>query len=176
MNGVTDAQQRLSLRCRLVAPHNGPAPLSTRAEYHRHATKPLMPARSLDREDFHNPSEEDMTRKLMTLFAAAAVLSGIAMTTTVFAETGTSSSRPERPHAMMGDHGGMMNMLGQMSPDQMRQMTAMMDTCNNMMGSKSSDASNRSGLDFQSGQNFGTGPYDGRDWDAARRNIMTNGS
>ena len=118
-----------------------------------------------------------MTRKLMTLFAAATVLSGIAMTTTVFAETGTSSSQPPRPNAMMGDHGGMMNMMGQMSPGQMQQMMAMMDTCNNMMQRKSSNASNGSGpTDFHSSQNFGTGPYDGRDWNAARQHFMTTGS
>jgi len=38
---------------------------------------------------------------------------------------------------MMGDHGGMMNMMGQMSTDQMKQMTRMVDNCNRMMKSMS---------------------------------------
>jgi len=38
---------------------------------------------------------------------------------------------------MMGDHAGMMNMMGQMSPDHMKQMTAMIDNCNRMMASMS---------------------------------------
>ena len=36
---------------------------------------------------------------------------------------------------MMGDHAGMMNMMGQMSPDHMKQMTAMIDSSNRMMES-----------------------------------------
>jgi hypothetical protein len=38
---------------------------------------------------------------------------------------------------MMGDHAGMMNMMGQTSPDHMKQMTAMIDNCNRMMESMS---------------------------------------
>jgi hypothetical protein len=38
---------------------------------------------------------------------------------------------------MMGNHGGMMNMMGQMSPDQMKLMTSMMEKCNRMMDSAS---------------------------------------
>ena len=34
---------------------------------------------------------------------------------------------------MMGDNGGMMGMMGQMSPDHMKTMTAMIDNCNRMM-------------------------------------------
>jgi hypothetical protein len=34
---------------------------------------------------------------------------------------------------MMGDHEGMMGMMGQMSPDLMKQMTRMVDNCNRMM-------------------------------------------
>jgi hypothetical protein len=37
----------------------------------------------------------------------------------------------------MGDQGGMMNMMGQMSADQMKQMTRMVDNCNRMMESMS---------------------------------------
>jgi hypothetical protein len=36
---------------------------------------------------------------------------------------------------MMGDHAGTMNMMGQMSPGHMKQMTAMIDSCNRMMES-----------------------------------------
>jgi hypothetical protein len=36
---------------------------------------------------------------------------------------------------MMGDRGGMMNMMGQMSPDHMKQMSRMVDNCNRMMES-----------------------------------------
>jgi hypothetical protein len=38
---------------------------------------------------------------------------------------------------MMGDHGGIMGMMGQMSPDHMKQMTEMMNNCNRMMESVS---------------------------------------
>ena len=38
---------------------------------------------------------------------------------------------------MMGDNAGMMNMMGQMSPDHMKQMTAMIGSCNRMMESMS---------------------------------------
>ena len=36
---------------------------------------------------------------------------------------------------MAGDQGGMMNMMGQMNPDQMKQMTRMVENCNRMMES-----------------------------------------
>jgi len=94
-----------------------------------------MPARSPVVQIAHNPREEDMTRKLTTLFAAAAVLGGIAATTTVFAEETTPSPQPPHTEGPMGGHGGMMNMMGQMSPDQMKQMTRMVDNCNRMMES-----------------------------------------
>ena len=42
---------------------------------------------------------------------------------------------------MGDDHGGMMNMMGQMTPDQMRQMTRMVDNCNRMMESMSNTPS-----------------------------------
>jgi hypothetical protein len=77
-----------------------------------------------------NPKEEDMTRKLNTLFATAAVLMGITTATAVFAQEGTPASQSPRMQGMMGDHGGMM---GQTSPDRTKQMTGMMDRCNHMM-------------------------------------------
>jgi Spy/CpxP family protein refolding chaperone len=72
-----------------------------------------------------------MTRKLTMLFAA--ILAGLVTTTTVFAEENTPSSTPPRPAhgtGMMGDHAGMMR---QISPDQMQQMTRMVDNCNHLM-------------------------------------------
>lgn len=80
-----------------------------------------------------------MTRKLTTLFSAAAILGGIIAATTVFADENTPSSQPPRvaQGTTMGDHGGMTNMMGQMSPDHMRQMAAMVDNCNRMMESMS---------------------------------------
>ena len=36
---------------------------------------------------------------------------------------------------MTNDQGGMMNMMGQMNPDQMRQMSRMIENCNRMMES-----------------------------------------
>jgi Spy/CpxP family protein refolding chaperone len=77
-----------------------------------------------------------MTRKLTTLFAA--ILGGLVTITTVFAEENTPSSTSPRPAhgtGMMGDHSGMMSMMRQMSPDQMQQMTRMVDNCNHMMES-----------------------------------------
>jgi hypothetical protein len=50
-----------------------------------------------------------MTRKLNTLFAAAALLTGITTATEVFAAEGTSTLHPPRTQVVMG----------QMSPDQM---------------------------------------------------------
>jgi hypothetical protein len=77
-----------------------------------------------------------MTRKLTMLFAASAILAGLGTATAVLAEESTPSSQPsQHGTGMMGDHSGMMNMMGQMSPNQMRQMTEMVDNCNRMMGS-----------------------------------------
>ena len=75
-----------------------------------------------------------MAHKLTTLFAAAAVLGGIAAATTVFAEETIPSPQTE---GTMRDHNGMMNMMGQMSPDHMTQMTRMVDNCNRMLESMS---------------------------------------
>jgi hypothetical protein len=78
-----------------------------------------------------------MTRKLTALFAAAAIIGGLVAPTTVFAQEAQPPSQPPRTQGMMGDHGEMMNMMGQMSPDHMKQMTAMIDNCNRMMESMS---------------------------------------
>jgi hypothetical protein len=75
-----------------------------------------------------------MTRKPTALFAAAAIVGGLAAATTVFAQEAQPQSQPPpSAQGMMGDHAGMMNMMGQMSPDHMKQMTAMIDNCNRMM-------------------------------------------
>ena len=72
-----------------------------------------------------------MTRKLTTLLAAAAILGGLTTVRTVFAEEAHPSPQCPRTQGMMVD-GGMMNMMGQMSTDQMKQMTRMVDNCNRM--------------------------------------------
>jgi periplasmic protein CpxP/Spy len=74
----------------------------------------------------------NMTPKLKTLFAAVAILGGLAATT-VFAQETTPSTQPPQARGMMSDHGGMMGMMGQMSADHMKQMTRMVDNCNRMM-------------------------------------------
>ena len=77
-----------------------------------------------------------MTRKLTMLFAAAAVLGAVAAATTVFAEeTTTAPPQPPQTEGTMSDHNGMMNMMGQMGPDHMKQITRMVDNCNRMMES-----------------------------------------
>ena len=75
-----------------------------------------------------------MTRKPTSLFAAAAVIAGIATATAVSAE---ETPPPQSPPSlgMMDQHGGMMGMMGQMSPDQMQAMMRMADNCNRMMES-----------------------------------------
>jgi hypothetical protein len=78
-----------------------------------------------------------MTSKLKTLFAAAAIIGGLTATTALYAQEAQPPSQPPRTQGMMGDHAGMMNMMGQMSPDHMTQMTAMIDKCNHMMESMS---------------------------------------
>jgi Spy/CpxP family protein refolding chaperone len=77
-----------------------------------------------------------MTPKLNTLFTAA-VLVGIATATAVFAQEGAPAPQPPHVQGMMGDEGGMTKMMGQMSPDQMKRMTEMMDKCNHVMESMS---------------------------------------
>ena len=70
-----------------------------------------MRARWIVQQITHNwKNEEDMTRKLTTLFAAAAVLGGVAAATTVFGNETAPSPQPPRTE---GATGGMM---GQVSP------------------------------------------------------------
>ena len=76
-----------------------------------------------------------MTRKPTALFAAAAIIGGLIAATASFAQEAQPPSQPTGAQGMMGDHDGMMNMMGQMSPDHMKQMTAMIDNCNRMMES-----------------------------------------
>ena len=76
-----------------------------------------------------------MTGKLTTLFAVAAIIGGLTAATALYAQEAQPPSEPLRTQGMMGDHAGMMNMMGQMSPDHMKQMTAMIDNCNRMMES-----------------------------------------
>ena len=75
-----------------------------------------------------------MTRKLTTLFATTAILAGLGTATAVFAEGNNPSPQPpQHGTGMMGEHAGRMSMMGQMSPDQMKQMARMVDNCNHMM-------------------------------------------
>jgi hypothetical protein len=79
-----------------------------------------------------------MTRKLTTLFATASIIGGLVAATPVLAEEHTPtlpSTAPSANGMMMGGHGGMMDMMGQMSPDHMKQMTQMVENCNRMMES-----------------------------------------
>ena len=78
-----------------------------------------------------------MTGKLTTIFAAAAIIGGLTAATALYAQEAQPPSQPPGTHRMMADHTGMMNMMGQMSPDHMKQMTAMMENCNRMMESMS---------------------------------------
>ena len=86
-----------------------------------------------------------MTGKLTTLFAVAAIIGGLTAATALYAQEAQPPSEPPRTQGMMGDHAGMMNMMGQMSPDHMKQITAMIDNCNRMMESmnKSPTASDK---------------------------------
>ena len=75
-----------------------------------------------------------MTRKPTALFAAAAIVGGLTAATALYAQEAQPPSQPSA-QGMMGDHAGMMSMMGQTSPDDMKQMTAMIDNCNRMMES-----------------------------------------
>jgi len=77
-----------------------------------------------------------MVRKLITLLAPVAIVGGL-VAPTVFAQKGDPPSQAPSAQGMMGDHRGMMGMMGQMNPDHMKQMTAMIDNCNRMMESMS---------------------------------------
>lgn len=72
-----------------------------------------------------------MTRNL-TAAIAAAMLAGFTSGTAVLAEESPSAQPPHR-QGMMSEHAGMMNMMGQMGPEHMTQMTRMIDNCNRMM-------------------------------------------
>lgn len=76
-----------------------------------------------------------MTRTLTTFFAAVAVLGSVAATP-LFAQETKPSTQPLKAEGTMGDH-HVMNRMGQMSPDQMQQMTKMVENCNRMMESMS---------------------------------------
>jgi hypothetical protein len=78
-----------------------------------------------------------MIGKLTTLFAAIAIIGGLTAATALYAQEAQPPSQPPRTQGMMGDHAGMMNMMGQMSPDHMKQITAMIGSCNRMMESMS---------------------------------------
>jgi hypothetical protein len=74
-----------------------------------------------------------MTRKLTKLFAATTVLAGVAVASVVLAEEGTPSFDPPQNRGTTDDRGGMMNMMGTMRPDHMKQMTLMTENCSRMM-------------------------------------------
>ena len=76
-----------------------------------------------------------MTRKLTRIFAATAVFGALAAATTAFAQGGTSPSPSPGAMPMADGQGGMMNMMGQMNPDQVKQMIRMVESCNRMMES-----------------------------------------
>ena len=76
-----------------------------------------------------------MTRKQTSIFAAAAVFGTLAAATTAFAQSGTPSPQSHGAMPMAGEQGGMMNMMGQMNPDYMRQVSRMVENCNRMMES-----------------------------------------
>ena len=76
-----------------------------------------------------------MTGKLTRRFAAAAIIGGLTVATALYAQEAQPPSQPPRTQGVMGDHAGMMNMMGQTSPDHMKEMTAMIDNCNHMMES-----------------------------------------
>jgi hypothetical protein len=75
-----------------------------------------------------------MTRKLTRIFAAAA-FGSLAAATTAFAQSGTTPPQSPGTMSMAGDQGGMMNMMGQMDPNHMKQMSRMVENCNRMMES-----------------------------------------
>ena len=70
-----------------------------------------------------------MTHKLTKVFAAATVFTGIAAASVVFGQESTSSSSL----GSRSQDRGMMNMVGQMSPDHMQQVTRMIYNCNRIM-------------------------------------------
>jgi hypothetical protein len=77
-----------------------------------------------------------MTRKLSMLVAITA-LGALGLSAAVRAD----ESAPA-PRGTMRDESGMMGMMTQMTPDQVKQMTGMVDTCNRMMASMSGEGGN----------------------------------
>lgn len=80
-----------------------------------------------------------MTRKPTALLATVVILGGLTAATAVLAQAPAPSSPPPQGQDMMKGHGGMMT--GPMDPDQMKQMTRMMENCNRMMERMSEDKS-----------------------------------
>lgn len=76
-----------------------------------------------------------MTNRLTRFLAVFGALGGIAAATPLFAQETKPSTPPRQTEGTMGDHRGMMNTMGEMSPDQMKQMAKMMENCNRMMES-----------------------------------------
>ena len=72
-----------------------------------------------------------MTSKLNTFFVVATVLGGLAAATAAWAGP-KDMFPPNTPRRSTGDSGGMADMMGKMSPDQMPRM---MNDCNAMMKS-----------------------------------------
>lgn len=79
-----------------------------------------------------------MTSRLTRFLVVFGALGGIAATTPLFAQETKPSPQPRQSEGTMGDHRGMMNMMGEMSPDQKKQMAKMMENCNRMMENMSS--------------------------------------
>jgi len=79
-----------------------------------------------------------MTRKLTTLSLLLPFSQAFPLQLWFSPRRGSPpATQPPHAQGMMGNHGGMMNMMGQMSPDQMKLMTSMMEKCNRMMDSAS---------------------------------------
>jgi hypothetical protein len=79
-----------------------------------------------------------MTRKSNALYITAAIFGGLVAASAAFAEGNTPSAQtPRGMQCSMGDHGSMMDMMGQMCPDHMAQMSWMISNCNRMMESTS---------------------------------------
>lgn len=76
-----------------------------------------------------------MTSRLTSFLAIFGTLGGIAAASPLFAQETKPSPQPHQAEGTMGDHRGMMNMMGGMNSDQMKQMTKMMENCNRMMES-----------------------------------------
>jgi hypothetical protein len=87
-----------------------------------------------------------MPRTSRSLVAVgAAVFGGLLAVTASFAQTSSPSPQPPAAaHGTMGD-GGMMNMMGAMSPEHMAAMGRMIENCNRMMEQATTPAQPRDG-------------------------------